>query len=238
MPRVNSDLHAEGTAEQPIIFTSINGEPGGWNGLCFGDYADYNSEQASTLKHCIIKNGNEYNLHLSSTTQPSVIENCIFQNAIGYGVYLYNLNNVILNNCQVQNNGNQGVYFNSCNVTLNNCQIQNNDDHGIKSENSLIEMNNVQVLNNGGYGMYYTNAHYLDSFENVSIEGNQNGQIAISGGHISEDRTWNAFTYYILDDNLYVGRYRYDSPNYCRLTLQPGTTLKFAEGQHSFYFDK
>ena len=225
------DLHAEGTAEQPIIFTSINGEPGGWNGLCFGDYADYNSEQASTLKHCIIKNGNEYNLHLSSTTQPSVIENCIFQNAIGYGVYLYNLNNVILNNCQVQNNGNQGVYFNSCNVTLNNCQIQNNDDHGIKSENSLIEMNNVQVLNNGGYGMYYTNAHYLDSFENVSIEGNQNGQIAISGGHISEDRTWNAFTYYILDDNLYVGRYRYDSPNYCRLTLQPGTTLKFAEGQ-------
>ena len=225
------DLYAEGTVEQPIIFTSINGELGGWNGLCFGDGADNNSEQVSILKHCILKNGNEYNLHLSSTTQPSVIEDCVFQNAIGYGIYLYSSNNVTFNNCQVQNNGNQGVYFNSCNVTLNNCQVQNNDDHGIKSENSLIEMNNVQVLNNGGYGMYYTNAHYLDSFENVSIEGNQNGQIAISGGHISEDRTWNAFTYYILDDNLYVGRYRYDSPNYCRLTLQPGTTLKFAEGQ-------
>ena len=201
------ELYAEGTAEQPITFTSLNGEIGGWNGLVFNGQSDDFGGASSSLKHCIMEKGNEFNLYTSGTTLPE-IENCIFQSSSGYGICLGS------EYCQ----------------TIKNTVVTNNGGHGIKSDGALIGMINVQVLNNGGYGMYYTNAHYLVGFENVSIEGNQEGQIALDGGHISDDRNWNAYTYDVLND-IRVGRYYGYSPNHCRLTLAPGTALKFASGK-------
>ena len=67
------ELYAEGTEDEPILFTSMNGESGGWNGLVFPGQSDDFENASSSLKHCIIENGNEYNLHLSSTNQPSTV---------------------------------------------------------------------------------------------------------------------------------------------------------------------
>ena len=175
------ELNAVGTEESPIVFTSMNGESGGWNGIVFDDRSDNMTGQESILQHCIIENGNEYNLHLSYTNQPSVIENCLLQNSNGYGLYFYDCGN---------------------GVTVSDCQFQNN----------------------GNYGLYFNNAYYVHDFANLTFTGNLHDGIAMGGGDITVNRTWNTYDYYILG-SVRVGGYNAIR----RLTIDPGATLRFAE---------
>lgn len=219
-PYVNyyGNLIAEGTAEQPITFTALNGEVGGWNGLRFYDGSDYNADQQSSLKHCIFEKGNEYNLYIENTHQPELIENCTFRNSASNGVYIYGSINTF-NNCTFSNSASNGVYiYNSWN-TFSNCSFEDNAQ----------------------YPLYYNNAHYVDVLEDLTFTGNLYDGVAVNGGDIEADRTWNAFTYYILE-NLVVGGYQWDYGTYhFGLTLLPGTTLKFAEGKYMYvgtgYYD-
>ena len=174
-------LTAEGTEEQPITFTALNGEVGGWNGLRFYDGSDSNADQQSSLKHCIFEKGNEYNLYMEYTGQPALIENCTFRNSASNGVYLYNSYN-----------------------TFSNCSFEDNAQ----------------------YPLYYNNAHYVGVLEDLTFTGNLYDGVAVNGGDIEAERTWNVNTYYILS-TLYVGGYY---GYHYGLTLLPGTTLKFAEG--------
>ena len=105
-----ANIIAEGTAEQPITFTSINGQPGGWNGLYFGDYSDYNGRYA-LLKHCIIENGNEYNLKLYYTYQPT-IESCTFSNSNGYGLWFDTYSSPTVSKSTIRDNASYGIYAN------------------------------------------------------------------------------------------------------------------------------
>lgn len=182
-------LTAEGTAEQPITFTALNGEVGGWNGLRFYDGSDSNANQQSSLKHCIFEKGNEYNLYMEYTGQPALIENCTFRNAASKGVYMYD---------------------------------------------SYHSFSNCSFEDNAQYPLYYNNAHYVGELENLTFTGNLYDGVVVNGGDIEANRTWNANTYYILN-NLYVGGYygNYSSYHY-GLTLLPGTTLKFAEGKYMY----
>jgi parallel beta-helix repeat protein len=190
-PYVNNygNLIAEGTATQPITFTSLNGEVGGWNGLRFYDGSDYNSDQHSSLKHCIFEKGNDFNLYMEYTNQPALIENCTFRNSAAKGVSMYDSYN-----------------------TFSNCTFEDNAQ----------------------YPLYYNNAHYVGVLEDLTFTGNQYDVIAVNGGDIEADRTWNVYTYYILN-NLYVGGYygNYNTYHF-GLTLLPGTTLKFAEGKYMY----
>ena len=177
------ELYAEGTEDQPITFTSINGESGGWNGLYFDPRSDDFTNASSSLKHCIIENGNGYNLYLNATNQPSVIEDCVFRNS-----------------------AQKGVYMNDSYNTIRNCTFENN----------------------AGYALYYNNAHYVGVLEGLTFTGNLQDGVTVNGGHISDTRTWNAYTYFILSE-LRLSRIYWD--NYIpRLTLMPGTVMKFAEG--------
>ena len=195
------ELYAEGTAEQSILFTSMNGEPSGWDGINFSDYADYNTGQQSSLKYCIVENGNVYNLQMRYTNQPSLIENCIFQNSAAKGVYLDN-SNCNFSSCAFRNSGTRGVDVYNSNCNFSNCNFENNDS----------------------YPLYFSNASYVNTLENLTFTENQLDGVFINGGTVNANRTWNAYTYFILA-NLYVGAYG----SVQRLTLMPGTTLKFAE---------
>lgn len=218
------ELYAVGSEEAPIVFTPMNGEEGGWNGLYFHDFSDNMSGQESVLKYCIIEKGNEYNLHQSSTGQPAQIENCIFRNAVGYGAYFYG-SAPSIQDCQFLDNGSEGVYFNnSSTIIMQDCQVTDNANFGVKSDNSLLELHNVEISNNGNYAMYYNNIHYVSVLD-ATFSGNAVDGVRIEGGHMTESRNWNAHDYYILG-NVIVGR----NNEVCRLTLSPGTNLKFAEG--------
>jgi hypothetical protein len=64
-------LTAMGTAAQPILFTADNGLSGGWNGITFGNNADYNGA-TSSFQHCVVERAT-VNLALSSTNQPDTL---------------------------------------------------------------------------------------------------------------------------------------------------------------------
>ena len=71
----HSELWAIG-ANHPdsiITFTSLNGKPGGWNGISFGEET---KDHKSFLKNCVIENAKDNNLYMYGTNQPS-IDSCI-----------------------------------------------------------------------------------------------------------------------------------------------------------------
>ncbi len=179
------ELYAEGTSEQPITFTSLNGEVGGWNGLVFNGESDDFEGASSSLKHCIFEKANERNLYLGSTYQPGLVEDCIFRQSVQRGVEMIDSRD-----------------------TLRNCVFEDNQ----------------------GHSLYYNNAHFVGVLENLTFTGNQYDGVTVNGGHITEDRTWNAYTYYVME-NMNVGRHISWDPNHCRLTLMPGTTIKVAQGR-------
>jgi hypothetical protein len=86
------ELYAIGTADSTITFTSINGQPGGWNGIYFHNNSD-SFGSTSELKHCIIQNGNSYNIKCEQTIQPG-IDNCVINNSNKYDIYAQDPNSV------------------------------------------------------------------------------------------------------------------------------------------------
>ena len=134
------ELYAEGTEDEPILFTSMNGESGGWNGLVFPGQSDDFENASSSLKHCIIENGNEYNLHLSSTNQPSTVEDCVFRNSAAKGVYMYDSYDT-LRNCSFENNTEYALYYNNAHYVgvLENLTFSGNLHDGVTVNGGSIE---------------------------------------------------------------------------------------------------
>ena len=113
--------------------------------MIFDDRSDNIGGMESVLRYCTIENGNEYNLHLSSTNQPGVIENCTFQKASGYGLYFYNASPSV-SHCVIRDNGTHGIYLN------NNA----NPTVGCVPENAN------SIYNNGGYAVYQDGGSDID----------------------------------------------------------------------------
>ena len=86
------ELYAVGTTDSLITFTSINGQPGGWDGIFF----HYNSDSftsESELKNCVIQNGSSYNVKCDRTLQPR-IDSCMINNSAGMDIYIQDPNSV------------------------------------------------------------------------------------------------------------------------------------------------
>lgn len=87
---IPANLIANGTPDNPIIFSSrldINeSRPGDWNGIIFNKTTPNNS----LLNHCIITNGGSSwsNISMSDMADnPVTISNCIIKNSNNYGIY-------------------------------------------------------------------------------------------------------------------------------------------------------
>jgi len=158
------ELNAVGTAESPITFTSMNGEVGGWNGLYFHDRSDLLSGQESVLKYCIIENGNEYNLKIDNTHQPSSIENCRLLSSNGKGLHLVNASPSI-KKTTIKDNASYGLYLEGS----SNPSIGGNYTNGCD-----IYRNN---RGNGGYEVYHNGTanismpyNFFGSIDSVYID--------------------------------------------------------------------
>ena len=200
-------LNAVGSAEEPVVFTSESGEPGGWNGLYFSYYC--NSSYPSLLKHCIVENGTN---NVYARANMPIIEDCQIRNASDNGVYLYRYTSYAnpgrISNTVVSGNGNQGVYSSEGWYRLFDCEINGN----------------------GSYGMYYTNVNYLDSLQNVSFSGNGTDGVGIASSNLESDRTWLGLVngaYYVLGN---VGIGSSSSSDRRLLTIGEGSVVKFATG--------
>ena len=157
------ELYAIGTEENPITFTSLNGAIGGWNGLYFENASDY-SNATSSLKHCIIENGSSYNVYCVYTIQPSIIENCTFRNSAGYGVRLYDADNITFNNCEFENTASDGLYSQySSGLKFNNCSFNNSQKEGIELYDSdNPDFINCFISNSQGKGLYLSETQTSD----------------------------------------------------------------------------
>ncbi len=123
------NLFAEGTAGSPIIFKAFNNTPGGWDGIYFHPYSDvYGS--SSSMKYCIIEQGNDYNVYCNETTEP-FFENCTFQNSVNNGL-LETSSSPEVHDCQFINNGAYPINYLTwdCNSHLEgNSYIGNNPNY-------------------------------------------------------------------------------------------------------------
>jgi|GEM_PF-7102602 len=86
------DLYAEGKADSIITFTSLNGQPGGWDGIYFHDNSD-SFGSTSKFTYCTIQNGSAYNIKSELSVQPR-IDLCTINNSAGYDIFANEPNSV------------------------------------------------------------------------------------------------------------------------------------------------
>lgn len=123
------NLFAEGTSGSPITFKAFNDTPGGWEGIYFHSYSDsYGS--SSSMKYCIIEQGNDYNVFCDNTTEP-FFENCTFRNSVNDGLREISSSPEVYA-CQFLNNGAYPINYLdwACNSHLQgNSYSGNNPDY-------------------------------------------------------------------------------------------------------------
>lgn len=102
------ELYAIGSDGNPVTFTPYNNVSGGWEGIYFEDRSDW-SGAASVMNYCIVEKGNEYNIYVENTNQPTM-NNCTIRNAVQDGMKFYAGYNII-NTTAFQNNGRYPLYF-------------------------------------------------------------------------------------------------------------------------------
>ncbi|HOY32301.1 MAG TPA: right-handed parallel beta-helix repeat-containing protein [Bacteroidales bacterium] len=130
------NVSATGTADSLITFKAYNNTPGGWEGIYFHDYSDLNGA-ASSLKYCVIEQGNNYNILCESTNTPA-LEDCYIHHSLDQGLRLYNSSPAAIHNTTITNHPGIGIYLDgtSAPVIGNDTSFTNN------------------IYNNGGYEIY------------------------------------------------------------------------------------
>ncbi len=212
------ELYANGTPDSLIVFTSLSGGVGSWDGLYFSSYNDYNGA-TSNINNCIVEKAKDYNIYCQSTTQPALINNCLIQNSSGDGIRLYN-SEISLDNCSIVNNANYGVKCSSSsNSEFSNSVIANNGNHGFYLSSSP-QIWGCVISNNSESAIYCTSPNYIPLVTGNTYTGNTYNAIMFEGGEMNIEKIWYAdgCDYIALGDI---------TVRYSRLTIKPGVTCKF-----------
>ena len=180
---VNGVINAQGTATEPIQFTSAS-DPSrsAW-------YSITVQNGNSIFKNCIIENSLLGLYLLNATTGSRVwVENCRFQNN-NYGVTASHCN-VTVKSCEVTNN-NYGVWCNSTSdVKLVADSIHHNTYQGIHTYTSnVVQLYGTDIEYNGTYGLYTANSDVVhlgqiynwEAYNTIRYNGNTE-LYAYSGG--------------------------------------------------------
>jgi hypothetical protein len=194
-------LIAEGTPDNPILFTALNDSIGGWNGLQFNQSTNL-SGASSSLKNCIIEKADARNILCQHTSQPT-IDSCLIHNAAGIGLYCY-----------------------SSGINVSNSTIINNNI-GMRSDNGQPVVTNCQIMNNAAQELYIDNPNGFPTFENstISTSTKDGSTILVKGGHQTISRSWPYFNgdYNVLGT---IEIYDYAVP---ALNIAAGNTIRFSK---------
>ncbi len=226
-----ANIICNGTITDTVKFTYFTSEIGKWNGLYFDENSDVGvSSQFYYTQISNAGNGSRNaNLSCYATSEP-LLSNCFITNADGYGISL-NSGHISIQNTFVKGNTESGVYMNNSNPVFLNSTISNNGWAGlyITTGASLPNYTNT-TLSNNIYGIYYptSNVTLVKHLGSLSLTGNTYNGICLPGGYITDNNRWNSLSLPIfIMDNLYIGKYN----DKCRLTIEPGNTVKVAAGK-------
>ena len=244
-------LIAQGTAEEPIIFTSNTASPAPGDWRCI--YFDNDTHDATTLmEHCIVEyGGRTENANIYCNKANPQINNCQIHSGSGHGIFQNNSsaginNNMIENNAStginitgsssphienntIENNGTTGISISgSSNPGILNNTIRNNTSHGIYSSdtNSQPVISGNQIENNGGSAIQLQLGNVQSVSENYG-SGNGQDYINITGSCqrnlTLQNLTETDFPWVITNDT----RVYLNSTTPATLTIEPGTIVRF-----------
>ncbi|MBN2441881.1 MAG: hypothetical protein JXJ04_11055 [Spirochaetales bacterium] len=207
-------VHAAGTTELPVTFTSasLTPAPGDWDGI-FIAYHSINS----SFTNCIIEYGNRVLIDDSPST---LLDHCTISHSIGYGVYIKNTRTCTdvfqLTHCTIENNQSDGIYIERntswvfhYKMIIRNNTISFNDGFAL---NGSIDMG-IDISDNTGTG----NTHNVIRFSGESML----GKTIVLGE--------NPGLPYLLSGNIDIGNNTTTS-NPSELIINPGAKICFDPG--------
>jgi parallel beta-helix repeat protein len=188
---VDGTLLANGTATDPIIFTSYRDSSYGGKTIAANDFSKpapndwryiqmFSTSGNSQLNHCSFRFGGRDNvgmLYTNSVTFPSQFTNLSFSRSSTYGVRMYRTI-VTLNNARVDSNGNSGVYILGQNpgsdVIIRNSTIRNNANSGLYADpgSAFREVSNCVIQYNANYGVVVLDGQVPQTYVNNSVQFN------------------------------------------------------------------
>jgi len=177
---VYGKLFAEGSATEPILFTS-NEDPalkGDWGGIRFSS-----DEGTSTIYHatiemakdgvwtkefcnieisdCEIRTNIDCGVYLGSNSNAAIVDSTVIHNTTGIGNY----GTMIIRGCTISSNGGTGIVSDGVHIEIYESLIGENSSRGMilhnSSSNSRVQ--NCHILDNGAYGVYGERFEVIDS---------------------------------------------------------------------------
>ena len=209
-------LFAQGTAENPIVFTSDapSPAPGDWKGIYFRNET---VDPETRLEHCVVEyGGHTHGANVISISANPLIKSSTIRYGSGHGIFLDGDSNPDIG---VEDSGNI---------------INGNEQYGIYC-NDLEPRPNIQynlISQNGSYAIR-VKAGMAGLHDNQILENGINA-IHVLGEEIGSNTTWyNNGAPFVVAGDVTV-RYPYGShqasPSSVKLTIEPGVVVRFTAG--------
>ena len=185
---INGIIIADGTASDPIAFTSNQATPapGNWGYLNFAS-----TDGPCSLKYCDISYGGYGgvgSVYLNNTSNHVTISNTFISKGSGYGINCTSSNPTITN-CCIFDNGSHG--FNgtgTVQATLTNNTFAFNGGNGVRVYHSASSVTNNIITDNSSYGIYCASGPPSTSYNDVWNNTTDYGGVCSAGtGDISDD---------------------------------------------------
>ncbi|MBK8258962.1 MAG: right-handed parallel beta-helix repeat-containing protein [Polyangiaceae bacterium] len=195
-------LTVNGTAANPVLFTSKSGASGGWKGLSFGDATDHGG-LASVLNYLTVeKAGQPQNLGGSiGATSANIMafntgttftwNNVQANGGSGYGFY-FSGSTFSTTSSKAQNNGNVGLYATGSTLSASGMTISGNTGNGVFLQNTGGTLSASTISNNTGFGIDTTGGSPTLSTNTISANGNYGIRYIIGNAPIITGNTLSA----------------------------------------------
>ena len=133
-------LTVNGTAAQPVIFTSKSNQTNGWKGLSFGDATDYGG-LASSLNYLVVEKAGQ-----AQTMGGSI-------GAVSANILLYATGTTFTwNNVEANGGAGHGFYLTGSTLNTTAAKAQSNTLNGVHAINSSISLSGMTISGNGAPG--------------------------------------------------------------------------------------
>jgi len=204
--QVYGTLVADGTTEDPIVFTSFKDDTyggdlnndesvsspakGDWYTVTLNGSSSYDG--VGRFDHCLFRyagknySGEQCTVYFYGNTD-GYLYNSTIEKGLSSGVTIYGAEGLVINNNIITDHNLFGFYVSNCSVDFNNLAISNCGSHGIYLNASSSSFNNCQVNNNIGWAARMDNVNLREYVDN---SGSGNGYDVFSVyGTVDQDMT-------------------------------------------------